>query len=204
MRLCGCKQGAASSRAFSKLCHPIGLGSCQLPRAACLSGSIPSRRRSTIASGSSGLSGERGMGSRGMALLLQGIRCGPGSPSRRFTPGMTLAFAVVSFRFLRGAGRGLPSARRGKLDSRAPGLRESDGDCLFRRCCAVFPFADVMHLLAHEFPRLSAGGLAFARILARPLDSFSFRHKSLLAPRLVPGAAQQASTIPFKRGKHFL
>jgi hypothetical protein len=207
MRRCvcaGCKQGAASSRAFSKLCHPIGLGSCLLPRAACLSCSVPSRRRSTIASGSPGLPGERGMGCSGVALLLQGIRGGPGSSSRRFTSGMALAFAVVAFRSLRSAGGGLPSARRGKFDSRAPSFRESDGDCLFRRCCAMFPFADVMHLLAHEFPRLSAGGLAFTRILARTLDSLSFRHKSLLAPEGSTGRGQQASTIPFKRRKHFL
>jgi hypothetical protein len=42
----------------------------------------------------------------------------------------------------------------------------------------MFAFADVMHLLTYEFTRLSAGGLAFTRVLTRTLDGFSFRHKT--------------------------
>ena len=42
----------------------------------------------------------------------------------------------------------------------------------------MFAFADVMHLLTNELTRLSAGRLAFARVLTRTLDGFSFRHKT--------------------------
>jgi len=42
----------------------------------------------------------------------------------------------------------------------------------------MFAFSDVMHLLTYEFTRLSAGRLAFARVLTRTLDGFSFRHKT--------------------------
>jgi hypothetical protein len=42
----------------------------------------------------------------------------------------------------------------------------------------MFAFADVMHLLTYEFTRLSAGGLAFTRVVASTLDGFSFRHKT--------------------------
>jgi hypothetical protein len=42
----------------------------------------------------------------------------------------------------------------------------------------MFAFADVMHLLTNELTRLSAGGLAFTRVLTRTLDGFSFRHKT--------------------------
>ena len=42
----------------------------------------------------------------------------------------------------------------------------------------MFAFADVMHLLTNEFTRLSAGRLAFTRVLTRTRDGFSFRHKT--------------------------
>jgi hypothetical protein len=42
----------------------------------------------------------------------------------------------------------------------------------------MFSFTDVMHLLAYEFTRLSAGGLAFTRVLTRTFDGLSFRHKT--------------------------
>jgi len=68
----------------------------------------------------------------------------------------------------------------------------------------MFAFADVMHLLTYEFTRLSAGGLAFTRVVARTLDGFSFRYKTSFVERVVSSAAQRASAIAFTREKHFL
>jgi hypothetical protein len=42
----------------------------------------------------------------------------------------------------------------------------------------MFAFADVMHLLAHEFAGLGARRLAFTRVLTRTFDGLSFRHKT--------------------------
>jgi hypothetical protein len=40
----------------------------------------------------------------------------------------------------------------------------------------VFALANMLHLLAHKFPRLSAGRFALARVFARALDCFAFGH----------------------------
>jgi hypothetical protein len=93
---------------------------------------------------------------------------------------MALSFTVISLRLLTGAGGSLASAGRLQFDSCATGFRESNGDCLFGGRCAMLAFADVMHLLTYEFTRLSAGRLAFTRVLTRTLDGFSFRHKASL------------------------
>jgi hypothetical protein len=65
----------------------------------------------------------------------------------------------------------------------------------------MFAFADVMHLLAHEFAGLGAGRLAFTRVLTRTFDGLSFRHK----PPFVESSIrrQRASAIAFTREKHF-
>lgn len=69
----------------------------------------------------------------------------------------------------------------------------------------MFAFADVMHLLTNEFTRLSAGRLAFTRVLTRTFDGFSFRHKKPpFVERVVSNAAQRASTIAFTAEEHFL
>jgi hypothetical protein len=40
----------------------------------------------------------------------------------------------------------------------------------------MFTFANVIHLLAHEFARLGGWRFSFLRVLARPLDRSLFRH----------------------------
>jgi hypothetical protein len=66
----------------------------------------------------------------------------------------------------------------------------------------MFAFADVMHLLAHEFAGLGAGRLAFTRVLTRTVDGLSFRHKPPFVESSIK-AAQRASAIAFTREKHF-
>jgi hypothetical protein len=44
----------------------------------------------------------------------------------------------------------------------------------------MFALANVMHLLPHEFPGLRGRRLSLARILARSLNGFLFRHDLLL------------------------
>lgn len=121
------------------------------------------------------------MGSGRMPFPLQGIQGGPGPLGRGSAPRLALSLAVIFFGFPGCAGRGLASTRRGQLHACPPGLGESDGDCLLRRCRAMLAFADVMHLFAHELPGLSAGGLAFTRVLTRTVNGLSFWHKNLLA-----------------------
>jgi hypothetical protein len=91
---------------------------------------------------------------------------------------VALPFTKIALGFLAGAGGRFTSAWRGQLDTWATRLRESDSNRLFRRGCAMFAFADVMHLLAHEFAGLGAGRLAFTRVLTRTFDGLSFRHKT--------------------------
>jgi hypothetical protein len=46
------------------------------------------------------------------------------------------------------------TARRLQFDASAAGLRQPNRNCLLRRACTVFPFANVIHLFADELARL--------------------------------------------------
>jgi hypothetical protein len=64
------------------------------------------------------------------------------------------------------------------MDAGAPRLRQTYGNRLLWRACAVFPFANVFHLLAHELACLSCRGLPLALGLAGPFNGFFLRHWS--------------------------
>src|SRR5438034_119625 len=69
-----------------------------------------------------------------------------------------------------------PFPGRAQLHAGAARLGEPDRDRLLGRARPVLAFANVVHLLADEFPRLRAGGFSGALVLARPLDGSLFRH----------------------------
>jgi hypothetical protein len=74
-----------------------------------------------------------------------------------------------------GPGSGCAALGRRELDAGSTGLRQTDGDCLFRGSRAMFAFADVLDLFADELSGLRRWRFAFARILARALEGFSLR-----------------------------
>jgi hypothetical protein len=63
-----------------------------------------------------------------------------------------------------------------QTDARASRLRKTYGDRLFGRARSVPAFSNVMHLLAHELTRLSAGRFASLLCLFGSPESFFFRH----------------------------
>ena len=67
--------------------------------------------------------------------------------------------------------------RRREVDTGAPGLRQADRDRLFGRRGAMFSFAHVMDLLAHEFAGLRRGRLALPLVATRALQRLLFWHR---------------------------
>src|SRR5438477_3954476 len=53
---------------------------------------------------------------------------------------------------------------RSELDAGAARFGKPNGNSLLRRACSVLALADVMHLLANKFARLSAGRFSLARV----------------------------------------
>src|SRR5579872_4749290 len=80
-----------------------------------------------------------------------------------------------------------------------PRLRKPNRNCLFGVLDAVFPFSDVMDLLAHELPRLGGRRLAFASILAGAFDGLLFGHGLLL--RNLPYPQSSGCTLGNLSGK---
>jgi len=56
--------------------------------------------------------------------------------------------------------------RRRQLDTRAPGLGQSDRDRLLGGARPVLSFPNVVHFFAHEFPGLRTGCFPLARVLS--------------------------------------
>src|SRR5215212_627766 len=122
--------------------------------------------------------------------------------ARDARPAMGLPFSLTRLIGIFGAlarGRlGLAFSRRTKGDACPPGLREADGDGLFRRSGAMLAAADLVDLFANEFTSLSRGRLARALVPPCLLGcSFVRNHHSPTSPitgvRLVPrGAAPHA------------
>jgi hypothetical protein len=116
-----------------------------------------------------------------------------GSGSARFTFQSALRRAGTRGRGSTGSSAGFGAIAR-CLPSRPPGccsfsgrrqfhagpagFRQTDGDGLFSRSRAMLAFANVLHLLAHEFAGLSGGRFTFTRILACSFDRFLFGHST--------------------------
>src|SRR5205085_4564078 len=97
--------------------------------------------------------------------------------------GLLAGVAAVAFRIgalgaLAGLLRGLSLPRRRQIDAGAPGLGQTDRDRLLARSRAVLALADVVHLLANEFPRLRRRRLAFALVPFGTFERFFLRHTS--------------------------
>src|SRR5664279_342617 len=69
------------------------------------------------------------------------------------------------------------SSRRGQLHAGTARLRQTNGNRLFGRGRAVLAFADVVHLLFHEFAGLGAGRFSLARIFVGALQCFFLWHR---------------------------
>ena len=84
-----------------------------------------------------------------MTLSLERITRGART-RRRYRLTAAVPLAQGSFRCTASALRCRPLLRRWKIDARFARLRQPDRDRLFRRSCAVFALANVIHLFADE------------------------------------------------------
>src|SRR5882672_1697433 len=152
---------------FSLLCRrprPGGLSRSGGPRGR----TAPFRRRVRLPR-------QRAMRRRTAPFALQRRAHRPAS-LRRWPPPRRPAMAalIVQFCFVFQFRRAL--FWRWQLDSRPPRLGKPNGDRLLGRSCPVFPFANVVHLLADELAGLRRRRFPLLLILACPLQCFFFRH----------------------------
>ncbi len=69
--------------------------------------------------------------------------------------------------------------RRSQLHARSPRFRQSDGDRLLGRSCAMFSFSDVLDLFAHELASLRRGRFALRFVASCTFNRLFFRHRNL-------------------------
>src|SRR4030081_3683805 len=68
---------------------------------------------------------------------------------------------------------------------------------LLGRCCAMFSFADVVHLFAHKFSRLRGRRLSFTGVFAGSLYGLTFGHRdSSLSASFRRNELDSNTTIP--------
>src|SRR5258705_12936413 len=125
------------------------------------------------------LSGQRPVRSSAVSFFLQCSRNGSRASPRRLALRAALSLPIVAAGLCFGFRRYLPFARCPQLDASTSRLREADCDRLLGRTRSMFSFANVVHLLPHEFACLRAGRFSLPRIFLRPLDGFFFRHVPL-------------------------
>src|SRR5690242_6247123 len=82
----------------------------------------------------------------------------------------------VSFRLFPRARRGPAPLWGRKLHAGAARLRQADGDGLLAGASPMLSLADVVHFLAHEFPRLCGWRFSLARITTSAPHCFCFWH----------------------------
>lgn len=110
-----------------------------------------------------------------MRLLAQRRLGGAGATARRGTPTrgsfreITRGFAPRRFRRASFFGWG-------EFHAGASGLGKTNGDRLLGVTCAMFSFADMVHLFPDKFPGLRRGRLSFRGIAMRAFDRGSFWH----------------------------
>ena len=111
-----------------------------------------------------------------MSFTLQSA-AGSARSLRRSSSAMRFAaLGRIALSLLTGSFRCLAFSGRAQLDSRTPRFRQADRDGLLSRASAMLALPDVVHFFANELSRLSAGRLAFPRILPGALHRFRFRH----------------------------
>ncbi len=69
--------------------------------------------------------------------------------------------------------------RRSQLHARSPRFRQSDGDRLLGRSCAMFSFSDVLDLFAHELAGLRRRRFSLGLVASGTFNRFFFRHRNL-------------------------
>lgn len=105
---------------------------------------------------------------------------------------------LLTCRPARSRSLGLP-----ELDAGSTCFRETDSDGLLRGSCAMFSFADVMNLFAHELSGLAGGRLAFSLVFFRSSDAFFFGHGFVVLPEQIQrtnGATLMPQWLPSTRG----
>jgi hypothetical protein len=128
----------------------------------------------SLTGGGMGLAGQGAMRSGGARLALERFPDRPGTP--RVGLGFPRSLLQVTFGLLDHALRGAPFLWRGQFHARTTRLRQSNGYGLFGGSGAVFALADVLHLFADKFARLSGSRFTFASIFSRSFNRLSFRH----------------------------
>jgi hypothetical protein len=87
----------------------------------------------------------------------------------------------------------LPALRRWQIHAGSPCFRQSDGDRLFRRTCAVLALADMMNLFAHVLTCLGRRRLALGLVACSPRLRSFLRHES--PPRFFGGKRAKSSPV---------
>src|SRR5436309_5248618 len=98
-----------------------------------------------------------------MRLSLERAKRGPGASCAWASSWGAPAFGIVPPGLA--ADLRCAAARRRQLHARPTRLGQADGDGLFGAASTVLALAYVVHLLANEFPRLSAGCFTFFFVL---------------------------------------
>ena len=180
----GDRRFPASDRAHSEKAVP-GLHSSALPRRRIAYATAADHRsggkalRVARTRAIARLTGQRSRGCRLAPFALECIQRGarpPGSGS--LTCRGSVAACAVTHSAFAGSDRCLVGSGRGKIDTRAPSLGQSNRNGLLGRSGAVHSLADVVHLFLDELTCLSRCGLALAFIGASPRQCLLFRHRA--------------------------
>src|SRR5207248_6497538 len=118
----------------------------------------------TATSAAASLPAQRTPGSGAAAFAAQSARSGARTGTRWAPPASGAATTQVAA----GPGSHLlgspPAFGRSELDAGAARFGKPNGNSLLRRARSVLALADVMHLFANKFARLSAGRFSLARV----------------------------------------
>lgn len=135
----------------------------------------PSRRRF-------GLSRERGVRRRLLSFALQGVlNCARPLRRRLSLRRRAMSAGIGPLSALPRPLARLPLFRRRQIDTGPPRFGQSNRNRLLRRSRAVFPFANVLDLLANKLAGLRAGRFSLALISRHTLQGLLLRHKASLS-----------------------
>jgi hypothetical protein len=154
--------------------------SCGSLRSYCPARGCTSRRRGSSARRHAGLTSKRLARGGAVPLAFQCAtdRAGPfrSCASRSVSPGAGCIGGAALRSWL------CTRRRTAELDTSAPRFRKPDRDRLFGGSCAMLAFADMVHLLAHEFAGLRGRRVACPFVPPRSFDGRFLRHELLSVP----------------------
>jgi hypothetical protein len=156
---------------------------------------IAARRRAPFTRRRLRLPGKGAVRSCTAAFLLESFGCGARTTGGWFATRMTLALFVIASCLLTGAGRGLSAAWRREFHTGAACFGKANCDRLLGGRCAMFTFADVMHLLPHEFAGLRTGRFPSSCVFASPFQRFFLRHIATSSSQVITAHPCVGSTV---------